>query len=480
ALYLSSFIVAVARYMSSIVTLCRAAVPLGVALPAVRLANDLHHNITLQVAGHLFGLFVIATCAHSLLAEKRPPVRDLTEFYLLLSVGGALGGVFNALLAPVLFNGIWEYAIALVLAALAAWPGKAILDSHNWKDRLVPDAQDLFLAMAALAAVIAAKPALEYLGISNLTVIAAFRFGVPLIICVAAAPVQKRFLVVISLLMLFPHLGLMSSRKTLFTDRSFFGLLRVQYQPLESGHWVQLWHGSTVHGMQHSSEELRNEPATYFSRSSPLGRVLESDYALEISDVAIVGLGAGTMAAYGLPHWKMSYFEIDPAVVKIASDSQFFTYLRDSAARIEYVLGDARLKLAKRPDASYDVIIIDAFSSDAIPVHLITMEAVELYMRKLRPHGVLLAHLTNRYLTLLPLAASLTAELGLSGLGCIDSNISPEEALNGKYASRWAVISRDAAIIGQLQLPSYCKPLSDLPAVRPWTDGYSNIMSVLK
>ena len=218
---------------------------------------------------------------------------------------------------------------------------------------------------------------------------------------------------------------------SLHTERTFFGVLRVIEQAGER----QLVHGTTLHGVERLAGPLAGEPLTYYGRRGPLGDVFAAYPHLDRVDA--IGLGVGTLAAYGRPGQQMTFYELDPAITRIASDPRFFTFLRDSPANVKIVLGDGRRTIAHVPDGSSDLVIVDAFSSDSIPVHLLTREAVELYLRKLRPGGLIAFHVTNRHLELAPVVARAARALGLEA---VERNDRAEGARGARTPSRWLVI----------------------------------------
>jgi spermidine synthase len=266
--------------------------------------------------------------------------------------------------------------------------------------------------------------------------------------------------------------GTMNTR-TLYLSRNFFGTLRVVR---ESDTQTALMHGTTTHGRQSTDPDLHCEPLSYYHRKGPLGSVFATFHALPNStNVAIVGLGVGTTAAYARPNEHWTFYEINPTVVDLARNSEYFSYLRDCAqAPVDVVLGDARLQLRKAPNAHYGVIVIDAFTSDSIPVHLLTQEAVDVYLSKLAAGGLLAFHISNRHLNLGPVLDGIARSRDLSALD-IDDDTFGEFA--GKDMSRWVVLTRSPADQGSLPDLPTAKVLNG--AGGPvWTDSFSNIVSV--
>jgi hypothetical protein len=247
-----------------------------------------------------------------------------------------------------------------------------------------------------------------------------------------------------------------------------------------------LYDGSTRHGAQALDAKLREKPTSYYHRNGPVGQVFSAVGGSDRFDrIAVVGLGAGTMAAYAPAGGKITFYEIDPEITRIASDERFFTYLRDCRAEVEVKTGDGRLELARVPDGSYGLIVLDAFSSDAPPVHLMTKEALELYFRKLRPDGLLLANLTNQHLDLEPVFHAIARELHLRGLATSDDVVSDEEALELKNRSSWIVLARSQDALGALPQSSAWWPVpvesSGPPARRfLWTDDSSSVLPMLR
>jgi hypothetical protein len=264
----------------------------------------------------------------------------------------------------------------------------------------------------------------------------------------------------------------------LHTARSFFGVHRVTRDP--SGEFNLLIHGQTLHGRQALAPDRTREPLTYYHRSGPIGSVLATYATAPSARIGAVGLGAGSLASYAQPGQSWTFFEIDPVVEQLARDPRYFTYLRAAAAPVRVILGDARLTLAATPDAAFDVLVLDAFSSDAIPLHLVTREAFALYQRKLAPRGVLACHISNLHLDLEPVFARLAADARLAALVCDDTAISPADAALGKSPSIWIVLARDAADLAPLAGDGRWRPARDDPAQSVWTDHHSSLLSAFR
>jgi SAM-dependent methyltransferase len=269
--------------------------------------------------------------------------------------------------------------------------------------------------------------------------------------------------------------------RLLHVERNFFGVIRVTYDSERNAH--RLFHGSTLHGQQSLSPALRRRPSTYYTRSGPIGQVFEALASRLLEPgarIAVVGLGVGTLTSYSQRGQHWTFYEIDPAMERIARDARFFTYLEDSPnAVVNVVVGDARLRLADAPNATYRLIVLDAFSSDVIPVHLLSTEAVRLYRGKLAAGGVLAFNLTNRYLDLEPVVGRQAENEGLVCRLRYDLDVSDPEKRAGKQPSIWAVMAVAERDLGSLIVdPRWCSP-APRAGSGAWTDDYSDLASYL-
>jgi SAM-dependent methyltransferase len=420
---------------------------------------------------HLVGFFFIAMVCHGELMKFRPGPDYLTEFYLWLSVGGVLGGVFNALVTPFLFNTMIEYPLVIVVASLLRPYITPRVDrpSSPWLDLILPLA--LALALGIITNVLMHYPG--KLSKSMLFVV----LCIAGLICFSFLKRPIRFGLGIGAIILVGVIVTGGREQVIFKERNFFGILQVK----QNRQYRLLTHGTTLHGAQSLDPNRRREPLTYYTRTGPLGQVF-SAFSQEDEHwrIAIIGLGTGTIACYGKPGQHLTFFEIDPSVEHVARDFNYFTFLQDSQAKISIVLGDARLSLQQAPNSNYDMIILDAFSSDAIPMHLITREALQLYLTKLKEGGIVAFHISNRYLDLKPVLANLSKGVGLIGLVQEDVHLTKKEKETEKSPSVWVVMARRWDFLSKLTSNPNWKKLCGQPSESLWTDDYTNIISAFK
>lgn len=462
-LYILTFVLAFARTQLVSPALINRIQPLLVIL--LVLVWPLNNHTAVLVL-HLVVFAVTAMMCHGELARTRPPVQHLTDFYLCLAIGGAAGGVFNALIAPVVFDSVLEYPLALALACALRKP--PVGARARWRDALPPIA--LALGYTALLAASfrpfahAAWIVVVYLQVVGVTLYLTHRnppqFALALLTVMIATP--------------YVH----SAERILERERSFFGVHTVLVD--DTGKFHVLMHGITVHGAEYIAPEKRLKPTTYFHVDSPIGQVfsaLGSNGGLQ--RVAVIGMGAGTLACYRAPGRAWTFYEIDPVVVRIAQDARYFDFLGKCAPSAAIVLGDGRLSIARAPDHAYDLIVIDTFSSDAIPAHMITREALALYLEKLSARGVVMFHVTNQYLDLVPVVSRLAADARVAALMPGPRlEIQFDERL-AALPSSWIAISRDPARLQPLVTEEGWTPVPAAPG-QLWTDDFSNLISALK
>ncbi|MFO0893231.1 MAG: fused MFS/spermidine synthase [Isosphaeraceae bacterium] len=430
---------------------------------------------------HLLVFFLGALLCHGRLAAERPPVRQLTAYYLALAAGGVLGGIFNALVAPVVFDRLAEYPLALVLACLAAPAIAPPRDPGDARERLLDLALPAILL--GLMAMLVARPRAAINTAPGMLAIAAAA-GVAIHSWVRGLRRPLRFALTTAAVLIAGGVAPSPGGSLIYRERDFFGVLRVLRHPTKNAH--RFFHGSTLHGQQSMDPEGRREPSTYFARSGPIGDLFRALEARPLVDaeagVAIVGLGAGTLACYAQPGQAWSFYEIDPAVVRIAEDPGLFTYLADARAvgvGVEVVLGDARLRLQDAQEPRFRFIVLDAFSSDAVPVHLLTREAIRLYRSRLAPGGLLAFNLSNRYLDLDPVIGRQAEDAGLLCRVRYDFEVTDAEREAGKQPSIWAVLAATEEDLGAVgRDPRWVAPRERRRA-RVWTDDDSDLASHL-
>ncbi len=466
---------------------------------------------------YLATFFIVCLACHGELANDRPTADHLTEFYLLMSAGGALGGLFNTFLAPVLFETAIEYPLALVCAC-ALMPSKKRGPALDWADLWVPLL--FFLGLAIVVTWVTKQSTFSVPVQMSLT------YGLGAAVCYTFAPRPIRFALGVGAVLLATSLGgpvrsdgQAELRRLVYQERSFYGIIRVvdKERPGDPPiHIREFVHGSTIHGMQRLPSDAetisdllaplasvgpldagmqaatawdawigrRNQPLAYYFPTGPLGQVFAHlPGPTPGRRIAVLGLGAGGLAAYGRAGEAWDFYELDPAVPRVAE--RYFTYLGDCRKRgaaVRVVVGDARLSLENAPDHHYDVIIADAFSSDAVPVHLLTQEALTLYRKKLAKGGILVFNIRNRYLDLAPVLARLVEKEKLAArVRQVErEDITEEEARQGKTPSRWVVMAESENDLADLANDPRWQPLQTRSDVGLWTDDFSNLLSVFR
>jgi hypothetical protein len=464
AIYLLTFVLAFARRQLLSLRIASMLFPALIVIVGIVLLLKPNLPILFVLPLHLVLFFFAAFICHRRLALARPTVARLPEYYLWVALGGVLGGTFNALLAPLLFSVPIEYPLVLVLACFLRPDESRTTTSRWWRIAFPPF---IFLLIIVLA--------LSVPGNIQESFQVALILCLPLAICYLAAPKQPAvFAFSLLAFMTGAYVCWNSQESLLKRERNFFGIWKVTESRDGTAH--ELLHGTTAHGFQFTDADRRCNPQSYYHRSGPLGLVFDAYHAWSGSQhVAVIGLGAGTMISYAQPGEQWDLYEIDPAVVRIASNPRYFTYLSDcAAAPYQVILGDARLRLREAPDHHYGLILLDAFSSDSIPAHLVTLEALNSYLSKTADGGMIAFHISNRYLNLEPLLSGLSMRTGLTAFLRTDRDA---DLSAGKYPSVWVVMARDEASLGPI--------LNDFRWQRlhgniVWTDDFSNLLDVLK
>ena len=461
ALYLITFVVTFSTYSTRVVAICNRFFPLILLYLTWVLTSEARLPLPPMAATHLVTFFVLATVCHGALAEDRPATSHLTDFYLSLAIGGALGGVFNTLVAPLLFDRVIEYPLALAC-------GIVLLMFHAGTQPLLGRPR-WWIQPALVAAMTIVALSWPATGKTLAVITWGFLLGAVLV-GFSTSREHRRFGVCVLLMLgIYGVIGGRGYVNVAYASRTFFGTYRVVAG--EDPPAYTLYHGTTVHGIQFVGSP---EPLTYYYRDSPIGQIWKARPGQTNRSIGAVGLGTGTLASYARPGERWIFYEIDPEVERIARDKRYFTHLTTCGATCQVIIGDARLTLQQRSDM-HDVIVLDAFSSDAIPIHLLTREAVEVYLSRLKPDGILAIHISNNHLNLQAVVAGVMHELGLAGRVQLQTDTKFDK---DEFASHWAVLARSEAALGTVAADKRWGPLRP-DGRRAWTDDFSNIWSVI-
>jgi hypothetical protein len=450
--------------------------PLAIAGVIVLLAVGGEQNLLLTLGGHLLCFFIIAMACHGELARTRPASKYLTGFYVALSFGGMVGGLFAGLIAPYTFSWIAEYPILVALAVLCRPPVDERLPQWSrWYWPLLAAA-----AVALIAPSYSGGKAFTWLGGHRVYVISAIAItGMMLAILLKADRAKLAGIVILALVLIrvYP-----SDEGRVETVRSFFGVHKIVVTP--NGQYHVLMHGTTIHG----AEKFRNhdgtpvsgrpEPISYYHKDGGIGQAISAVRQRKGGPirVAVIGLGAGTLTCASEPGEDWKFFEIDQSMVDTARDPKYFTFIQNCEPDLQPVIGDARLTFAREPNGVYDLIIVDAYSSDAIPIHLATEEAMEIYKQKLAPQGAVMMHVSNRHL-----------ELSSVVVGIADANdlkswvYSEDSGRDNEYifATSVVVSAREEADVGTLASSEKWALTEAEDNQRVWTDDYSNVLGAV-
>jgi hypothetical protein len=447
--------------------------PIAVAPVAVTLLGIVKPHWLAAIGFNLLAFAVLTLVCHGELYRRRPPPTHLTEFYLWISAGGVIGGAFAGLVAPYVFSNIFEYPI-LIAAALLALPGMFAGGRSAFLRQTGP-------VLAAAAGIAVARTAIG----SELPDFVDIACKIVTVLLVAFIALRRKQPAVVFALVVFAFVftgAWTPGLKRVEMTRSFFGVHQVI--DTADGVYRVLMHGTTIHGAERlrgeSGDELtgRPEPLTYYYFGGPISESIEGARAAHgLENVAVVGLGAGSLACHSKDPENWTFYEIDPEVVQIARDPRMFRFLSECAPSAPIVLGDARLTLAASR-ARYDLIILDAFSSDTIPVHLLTQEAFAIYLSRLAPHGVLVIHGSNRHLDLVSVVAAAARAAGLVAFLKEEGKGEPVSA-SFKAGSTVMALARDPADLGDVPTRAGWGRLEPVAAVSAWTDDYSNILGAM-
>jgi hypothetical protein len=448
--------------------------PMVVVVLALVILLEATEPMILILSLHLLGFFWLALVCHGELARTRPPSDRLTEFYLWITLGGVLGGVFNVLIAPLVFKNMGEYPMMLALACLLRPGETAALTPRRSPYALLSNlGPPMLVGGLTLGLIFLARG----VGLPAGPLTVGLGFVPPLLFVYFLQNRPLQFGLSFGMIFLASCFYPGVDGPPLYSERTFFGIHRVT----EQAGYRKLFHGNTLHGEQSLDPERRREPLTYYYRTGPIGQVLTSLKGdPRLRRVGLIGLGTGALAAYAGPGDDWTFFEIDPAVAHIAAPATgLFTYLKDCQGQTDVVLGDARLTLQRHPD-KFGVLVVDAFGSDAIPLHLLTREALQIYLAHLETNGILMFHISNRYVNLEPVLANLAQDAQPPLLCTIQKDlVVGVEAQRGKAPSVWVLLARKEKDLGPLAKDGRWRLARPRPDLEVWTDDFSNLASVL-
>lgn len=441
-------------------------------------------GIVAQIVIYSSALFVGCMISHGELYQLRPHPKYLTSFYLMIAAGGAVGGLFVALVAPAIFNNYYETHLSLILCVLLllviSLRGKAAMTPGRW--RL------LFLTLAAVGLYgLTTKYHWGY-AVGGAVVVAAYAGWLSLRGEKAPWHASTCSLMAVGLFVLSFALVKQArdaARDALVTARNFYGVLSVfEYEKdRPDSHYYLLLHGRITHGLQFAAESRARQITSYFGPRSGLGLTLKNFPRQHGQRVGLLGLGVGTVAGYGKKDDYYRIYEINPQVEDIARKP--FSYITKSEAKIDLIMGDGRLSMENEPPQNFDILIMDAFSSDAVPVHLLTREAFEIYGKHLKPDGVILVNISNRYLNLRPVIDNAAREFGYRAHHISSEDGETDEDSDGGawwlYGSSWMVLSKNAQFMDDPQMLSAASPPEANPKKIPlWTDDYASMFAILQ
>lgn len=474
SLYLLTFILVFSKWADKIHPLMVGLQPV-VLLPFIAYAfvDPAALPYWLNLILHLIAFFLAVMVCHGELAKNRPHTDHLTSFYLIMSFAGMLGGMFNTFVAPFIFNAVYEYPL-MIIAALLLRPGL-----HTQKITMQAAFPLTLLGIGLGVYFFSDKlsQTLIYSATNALILLAGLSYTF------RSRPVS---LALMTAVILFFTLGIQTlMSNTLFQERSFFGVFSVRQNVLMDENnrpekYHELFHGTTKHGAQRLVPHLQTTPLTYYSHQGPMGQLFSVyDQQDEHWQIGTVGLGAGALACYAKAQQQWTQYEIDPLVIDIAKNPKYFTYLKLCSKNSTFKVGDARLSLKNEPDQKFDLLIMDAFSSDSVPTHLLTREALQLYFAKLKPNGILAFHITNRHLALKKVMSDHASHLKLAAL---IQEFKPQKEMPLVVATDWVVMAKQAETLAPLQ-QSRLGNWQKLPLyfdMKPWTDDFTNIIGIWK
>ena len=482
ATYLATFIVAFAKKEVLSRRFVARAFALVAGVTVMSMIAEVVRPAWLIVMFHVGLLFIAGVACHGALASRRPHVSRLTEFFLLMSVGGVLGGIFNGLVAPAIFRDLYEYPIAIFAAGL----GRALVMRDDPETKKETTARGLGLGLvlpaSALLLTLIVRAVKKDVSIPAYAVL----FGIAAVTAfVWSTKYPIRFAVAIAGLLLCTIGFGPSASDLLHKERDFFGTLKVR--TVDDGKFRILTFGTTIHGAQYTDPSRSRSPVINFHPSGPAGDLmgpLPDDPAYSSAPprrIGVIGLGIGGLTGYARPGDEWTYFELNPAIVRVAKEHYTLLSSMPERTKLDIEVGDARLRLRDGAAARFDVLVMDAFSSDAIPVHLMTREAIAVNVRAMVPGGLLIAHVSNRHLALAPVVAALAKDAGLHAIVRWDGRVTAEQEKGFKTASLWTAMSADPARLEAIKAKSPgWKTLDAPPGQKIWTDDYADVLGAMK
>jgi SAM-dependent methyltransferase len=471
AVYLVTFMIAFARKIHVSVTLMSRIAPVVLLLmfPIVAVPRSATRWSWLLMGGHIVLLLASALLCHSALASRRPDPQHLTEYYFWIALGGALGGIFTAVIAPVLFKTVLEYP--LLVAVIAFF-------------RIVPNKEEKLdlrdgIYLAGLAAAVAFIWVLFRWAKIDITesvkTSGAANVGFALI---AYSFRERRWRFALALVILIGGYSIAlppmldDDSAPLYVARNFFGIKKVVFDT--DSNMRKLLHGDTMHGLESLDPTLAGHPLSYYHETGPVGDVMKMLSDRPNQHIGVLGLGTGSMAGYTAPNRRITFFDIDPQVYGIAHN--YFTFLNRCDKNCDILIGDGRLSIEKMPEGEFDLLMLDAFNSDSIPAHLVSREAVQTYLSKLKPNGLILFHVSNRYMNVEGLVSAVVTDAPLEALVRYDDDEEP----TGKSTSDYVVAARHMEDLGMLAEDGNWTRVTKPDGVEPWTDDYSNMLTILR
>lgn len=497
ALYLLGFIVAFARLPALVMKIAGWLMAPALLLLIYFLLSEVRYPMWAALSLHLGAFFLVAVVFHGKLAATRPSPVHLTEFYLWLSVGGVAGGIFNALLAPVMFDTVTEYPLVVILAIILA---RVVRGELIKRPSYINIAIDVAVTVGFCATtwwllrnwVLGDYELLEHWGEAwegwaakigvesqmprwRMTTIVTYAIPALMVAILFFGRRHIAFTLCVLSFLVITHKDNEAARQVIYRDRTFYAALAVELS--DDGECRYLMNGTTPHGRQFVDPDFQHVPLSFYHNSGPVGDLfMELADEREPAQFAVVGLGTGSLSMYSVAGQKVTFYELNPGVLKIARDPSLFTYLKIAKGDVHVELGDARLRLEEADDGIYGTILVDAFASDAIPVHLLTREALALYFEKLVPDGILAIHISNRYLDLAPVVARIAEEDGY--VARIQDWFGEDGC--STFSTEWVIFAREEDHLGALVDSEYWNSI-DIPAGTPlWTDNFSDLWGVLE